>query len=145
MFGSDNTNKVKADTDKKTDEATTFVVSERSVINGNVNTNEPTVIGGTIEGSVSIENSFVLKEKGAIRGPVYCMTADVAGSINGNLICKGPVVLHSRAILTGDLQCTSLVLEKGVYFCGKVICSELQPEKVEETAEAVNILAKSEQ
>jgi len=145
MFGSDNKKKTKVETTKKTAEATAFVISEMSVVNGSVSTNEPALIMGTVEGSVSVENDFVLKEKGVIRGPVYCLKADVAGSINGNLICKGPVVLHSKATLTGDLQCTSLILEPGVYFCGKVICSEPEPEVVEEPTETADAPAESEQ
>jgi len=125
MFGSSSKN-VEADipATSANPEANEFVISENSVINGNVSTNEPAVINGTVEGTVSIDNTLVLGAKGMVRGPVFCQMATVEGSINGNLTCKGAVRLSATAKITGDVQCTSLVIEQGAYFCGKVICTD---------------------
>ncbi len=114
-------------------EAREFVISKDSVINGNVSTNEPTKIDGTIEGSVSVENSLYIGTQGAISGPVFCCVAVIDGSVNGNLSCKGAVRLNSTAKVTGDLQCTSLVVAQGAYFCGKLICVDSDRRGTQET------------
>jgi len=136
MFSSESNSKnAKVGIVRQSAEAKIFLISEMSVLNGSVSTNEPAMVMGTVEGSVSVENTFTLRPGGIVNGPVYCLMADISGTINGNVICRGPVVLRSKSSVTGDLQCTSLIMEKGVYFCGKVICSEPDMEAVEATVE----------
>lgn len=126
MFGS-NDKKVNDSVSVKEFEAEAFVLSENSVVNGNVTTNEPTTIEGTVEGNVTIENSLVLGAKGVISGPVYAqISAKINGAVTGDLTCKGPVYLSATAKMTGDVQCTSLTIEPGAYFCGKVVCAEIK-------------------
>lgn len=105
-------------------EAQSFVLSLNSIVNGNVTTSEPTIINGTVEGNVTIENTLILSVNGVIRGPVYAHVATVDGAITGDLTCKGSVRLGPTAKVTGDVQCTSLIIAQGAYFCGKVICTE---------------------
>ncbi|MCQ2362733.1 MAG: polymer-forming cytoskeletal protein [Acidaminococcaceae bacterium] len=140
MFGSSHKNlEEKLPATSVSSEAREFVISKDSVINGNVSTNEPARIDGTIEGSVSVENSLYIGLRGAVSGPVFCQVAVIDGCVNGNLICKGAVRLSSTAKITGDLQCTSLVVAQGAYFSGKVICVDSVQKEAQETdsAEAV--------
>lgn len=126
MFGGNSKKVEQGPAIEKKEEFKSLVISEKSIINGNVTTNEATVINGTIEGNVTIENTLVLGVNGVIRGPVYAHVATIDGAVTGDLICKGPIKLGATAKLTGDVQCTSLSIEEGAYFCGKVICTELK-------------------
>ncbi|MDO4935885.1 MAG: polymer-forming cytoskeletal protein [Phascolarctobacterium sp.] len=127
MFGNGDKKAEEVPATSKTQEAQKFLLAEDSVVNGDISTNEPAVINGTVEGSVTIENTLNIGAKGAIRGPVYvALDAKIDGVITGDLTCKGAVVLSATASLTGDVQCTSLILTKGAYFCGKVVCTEVK-------------------
>lgn len=124
MFGSNNKKAMDIPMQENSMEARAFVISEKSVVNGNVTTNEPTTINGTVEGTLTVENNMVLGVNGVVRGPVYAHVATVEGSITGDLICKGSVRLAATAKVTGDVQCTSLLIAEGAYFCGKVVCTQ---------------------
>ena len=127
MFGSSDKKADDVPATSKTQEAQMFLLAEDSVVNGDISTNEAAVINGAVEGSVTVENTLTIGAKGAIRGPVYvALDAKIDGSITGDLTCKGAVVLSSTASVTGDVQCTSLILAKGAYFCGKVVCTEVK-------------------
>ena len=125
MFGNNQKNVEDVPATSKNPEATVLLISENSVVNGNISTNEVTNIQGTIEGTITVENDFSLGNRGIVRGPIFCQKAFIEGAINGNLTCKSSVVLKSTAKVTGDVQCTSIVIEKGAYFCGNVVCTEV--------------------
>ena len=127
MFGNGDKKAEEVPATSKTQEAQSFLLAEESVVNGDISTNEPAVINGTVEGSVTIENTLSVGAKGAVRGPVYvAQNAKIDGVITGDLTCKGAVFLSATASLTGDVQCTSLTISEGTYFCGKVVCTQVK-------------------
>lgn len=134
MFGSNDKNKKNVGVSAGKEESTgMFLVCEQSFISGKVNTAENTVINGTIEGTLNVENDVAVGAKGVVRGPVYAHSLTLDGEVVGDVICKGPVRLSASARLTGDVQCTALIVMEGAYFCGKVVCDKpaaLEPEAV---------------
>lgn len=131
MFGSSNNDKAKkkpvAPVAKK-ENSGFFTLCENSIINGNVTTNEPAVINGTVEGTISVENNLKLGPKGVVRGPVYAHTMHVEGAITGDIVCKGTVHVTATARITGNVQCTALIVAEGAYFCGKLVCDKAAEE-----------------
>ena len=127
MFGSkEKTKKVVSTPVAKEERAGMFLVCEQSFISGKVSTAENTVINGTIEGTLNVENNVTVGTKGVVRGPVYAHSLTLDGEVVGDVICKGPVRLSASARLTGDVQCTSLTISEGAYFCGKVVCTQVK-------------------
>ena len=125
MFGSkEKTKKVVSTPVTKEERAGMFLVCEQSFISGKVSTAENTVINGTVEGSLNVENDVAVGAKGVVRGPVYAHSLTLDGEIVGNVMCKGPVRMSVSARLTGDVQCTALVIMEGAYFCGRVVCDK---------------------
>ena len=125
MFGNkEKTKKVVSTPVAKEERAGMFLVCEQSFISGNVSTAENTVVNGTIEGSLNVENDVAVGAKGVVRGPVYAHSLTLDGEIVGNVMCKGPVRMSVSARLTGDVQCTALVIMEGAYFCGRVVCDK---------------------
>lgn len=125
MFGSkEKTKKVVSTPVAKEERAGMFLVCEQSFISGSVSTAENTLINGTVEGSLNVENDVAVGAKGVVRGPVYAHSLTLDGEVVGDVICKGPVRLSASARLTGDVQCTALIVMEGAYFCGKVVCDK---------------------
>lgn len=125
MFGSNDNNKRSVSAPAGKEERNgIFLVCEQSFISGKVSTAENTVINGTIEGTLNVENNVAVGAKGVVRGPVYAHSLTLDGEVVGDVICKGPVRLSASARLTGDVQCTALIVMEGAYFCGKVVCDK---------------------
>lgn len=124
MFGSNENNKKGNSSVAKEEKASIFLVCEQSVISGNVSTSENTIINGTVEGTLNVENNVAIGVKGAVKGPIYAHNLTLEGIVTGDVVCKGPVQLSATARLTGDVQCTGLIVMEGAYFCGKVVCDQ---------------------
>jgi cytoskeletal protein CcmA (bactofilin family) len=83
----------------------------------------------TFEGTVRIDGKFtgtivtgdvlVVGEGARVNAEITCGTIIVHGEINGNVRAKNAIELHHPAKVRGNLEATSLMIEKGVIFEGQ--------------------------
>ena len=83
----------------------------------------------TFEGTVRIDAKFtgtivtndvlVVGEGAKISAEIACGSIVVHGEVNGNIKAKNAVELHHPAKVKGNIETPSLVIEKGVIFCGE--------------------------
>lgn len=94
------------------------LIGKNTVINGNISVQGCTRIDGYIEGTLAVDNTLHVGEAGVIKAPIYAQNAVIAGTVFGNIVCKGRLQLTDTAKVTGNLKCSSLVIPDGAYFRG---------------------------
>ena len=94
------------------------LIGKNTVINGNISVQGCTRIDGYIEGTLAVDNTLYVGEAGVIKAPIYAQNAIIAGTVFGNIVCKGRLQLTTTAKVTGNLKCASLNIPDGAYFRG---------------------------
>lgn len=94
------------------------LIGKNTVINGNISVQGCTRIDGYIEGTLAVDNTLHVGEAGVIKAPIYAQNAVIAGTVFGNIVCKGRLQLTNTAKVTGNLKCSSLIIPDGAYFRG---------------------------
>ncbi len=107
------------------------IIGKNTAINGNININGCTRIDGVIDGTLAVDSDLFIGESGVIRATVYAQNANIAGTVTGNIVCRGRLELMSAAKVTGDIKCGTLVIAEGATFNGK--CGSIDtPEAIAE-------------
>jgi cytoskeletal protein CcmA (bactofilin family) len=71
-------------------------------------------------GSIVTNDVLVVGEHARIDAEIACGTVVVHGEVNGNVKAKSGVELHRSAKVRGNLETSSLAIEKGALFQGEV-------------------------
>ncbi len=87
-------------------------------IKGDVVANGDIRIDGTVIGTVNAKGKLVLGPSGLIEGEVTCKSADVSGSIKGNITVSELTHLKATAKFSGDINTNKLAIDPGASFTG---------------------------
>lgn len=115
------------------------LIGKNTVINGNISVQGCTRIDGYIEGTLAVDNTLHVGEAGVIKAPIYAQNAVIAGTVFGNIVCKGRLQLTDTAKVTGNLKCASLVIPDGAYFRGSSSGFDEGAELPEGTPEVIEV------
>jgi cytoskeletal protein CcmA (bactofilin family) len=85
-------------------------------------------VDGKIIGDVFINDKqsghLVLSTNGIIEGNVTVSSAEVNGTIKGDIHVSGNLRLHSNAHVTGDVYYTGVEIQKGAMINGRLIAEQ---------------------
>lgn len=119
-------------------------IAEGSVLQGDLVSSKGIRIDGTIKGSVKCEGKVVVGRTGIVEGEIFCVSADIEGTLKSSIEVKDILELKSSSNLHGEITTGKLSIEPGATFTGsckmggvvKGISSEPQTEaeKQEKTA-----------
>ncbi|WP_299524268.1 polymer-forming cytoskeletal protein [Winogradskyella sp.] len=114
MFSSDN-KKPKQD---KTMETSTQqnIIAQGTKIVGDIASQGPFRIDGTVEGNVKTSGKIVIGKSGFIKGTLQGENADFEGKFSGKLILSGTLSLKSTAHIEGEVHTSKLAVEPGATF-----------------------------
>lgn len=91
-------------------------------------------VDGTIIGSVSCQGKFVLGELGKLEGNLVSLEAEIEGTIQGDLLVDGLLLLRKSANILGAVQTGRLVIEDGAQINGNISTGDL-PKSVSKPVE----------
>lgn len=94
------------------------LIGTGTIIKGDINANGDVRIDGTLTGTINAKGRLILGPQGVIEGNVFCKTADVSGTIKGNLTVAELTHLKATAKYTGDLTTNKLAIDPGAAFTG---------------------------
>lgn len=94
------------------------IISNGTVIEGEIKSNGDIRIDGTIRGSVTSKSKVVIGATGAVEGDVHCQNADISGAVKGKTNVAEMLFLKSHARINGDIHTGKLVVEVGASFTG---------------------------
>ncbi|MBU2926806.1 MULTISPECIES: bactofilin family protein [Winogradskyella] len=104
--------------DQSTMESTTQqnIIAQGTKIVGDIASQGPFRIDGTVEGNVKTSGKVVVGKSGYIKGTLQGENADFEGKFSGKLILSGTLSLKSTAHIEGEVHITKLAVEPGATF-----------------------------
>jgi len=92
------------------------VIAQGTKIVGDIASQGPFRIDGTVEGNVKTSGKIVIGKSGFIKGTLQGENADFEGKFSGKLILSGTLSLKSTAHIEGEVHTTKLAVEPGATF-----------------------------
>ena len=104
--------------DQSNMEATTQqnIIAQGTKIVGDISSQGPFRIDGTIEGNVKTSGKIVVGKSGYIKGTLQGENADFEGKFSGKLILSGTLSLKATAHIEGEVHINKLAVEPGATF-----------------------------
>ena len=93
-------------------------ISQGTEIKGNIKASGDFRMDGTLEGDIVLEGKLVVGENGNVRGNIICQSANITGTVCGNVTVKELLNLTSTAVVKGDIVINKLSIEPGAQFVG---------------------------
>jgi cytoskeletal protein CcmA (bactofilin family) len=88
------------------------VIQEDTTIVGSVRNCRHIEIRGYIEGEL-VADEVVVREGGRLHGKVRTVTADVSGTMQGNVVVKNLITIRSTGTVNGNVQYGQISMEMG--------------------------------
>lgn len=92
------------------------VIAQGTKIVGDIASQGPFRIDGTVEGNVKTSGKVVVGKSGLIKGTLQGENADFEGKFSGKLILSGTLSLKSTAHIEGEVHTSKLAVEPGATF-----------------------------
>ena len=93
-------------------------ISAGTEVQGNLVSKSDIRIDGIFEGDMVTSGKLVLGDSAIIRGNIICSSADIWGSVEGELCAKESITFKSTASFTGNLKTNKICIEMGAAFSG---------------------------
>ncbi|WP_426431839.1 bactofilin family protein [Winogradskyella sp. HB-48] len=114
MFSSDN-KKSKQEISMETSTQQNIIAQGTKIV-GDIASEGPFRIDGTVEGNVKTSGKVVIGKSGFIKGTLQGENADFEGKFSGKLILSGTLSLKSTAHIEGEVHTSKLAVEPGATF-----------------------------
>ena len=98
----------------------TAFIDQGSEFEGKLSFRDTVRIDGRFRGEIASENSLIVGESGEIDAEIHSKTVSISGTVHGNVIAQDKVVLHKTALVNGDIEAPTLVVEEGAKVSGKI-------------------------
>ena len=92
------------------------IISQNTKMIGDLSSEGPFRIDGTIEGNLKTPGKVVVGKTGLINGTLEWTNADFEGSFSGKLILSGTLTLKASARIEGEVVVGKLAVEPGATF-----------------------------
>lgn len=92
------------------------IIAKGTKIVGDIASQGPFRIDGTVEGNVKTSGKVVIGKTGFIKGTLQGENADFEGKFSGKLILSGTLSLKSTAHIEGEVHTSKLAVEPGATF-----------------------------
>ena len=108
------------------------IISEGTVIKGDIIANGDIRIDGDLTGNISAKGKLVVGPNGKIEGEIVCNNVEVSGAIKGKVTASELLNMKSTSKIEGDIIAGKLSVEPGSMFTGT--CAMRGANPVNETA-----------
>ena len=98
----------------------TAFIDQGSEFEGKLSFRDTVRIDGRFRGEITSENTLIVGESGEIEATIRSNTVAISGTVTGDVIAKHKVVLHKTAVLEGNVEAPSLVVEEGATINGQL-------------------------
>ncbi|MXV43804.1 polymer-forming cytoskeletal protein [Saccharibacter sp. 17.LH.SD] len=113
----------------KTNFSRTLVIGRGITIKGALQDVEKLVIEGTVETDHLTAKELVIAHGGAFQGIANVETAEISGTLDGELTARNSLCVRNSGRLNGDASCRRLQVDEGGEIIGKldIITTPQQP------------------
>lgn len=148
MFGSKNDNnnrpKVTSSSIPKSGGDRRNIISEGTVVVGNINAEGDLRVEGKVIGTLVCNSKLVVSETGYIEGNVDARMATIEGEIKGNVVTRELLTIDKTGKIFGDIFTQKLVVQMGAIFTGSSKMAEAAKDMLTKTPQrAKDLLSNS--
>lgn len=94
------------------------ILSENTVVTGDIAFDGSTKIDGKIAGNIVCDGDAIIGEAGSVNGNITAKSVIISGKVTGNVNAEKQFCITSTGILNGDVEASSLVIDEGAEFNG---------------------------
>jgi len=98
----------------------TAFIDQGSEFEGKLSFRDTVRIDGRFTGEITSENTLIVGESGEIQATIRSNTIAISGSVTGDVLANRKVVLHKTAVVDGNVETPSLVIEEGAVLNGQL-------------------------
>ena len=96
------------------------IIGPNTILAGNIEAGGFTRIDGGIRGDLKAKGRVVIGERARMKGNLAGTNITIGGVIVGNVIADGHLIIHSTAIVIGDIITRRIQADDGCFINGKV-------------------------
>lgn len=96
------------------------IISEGTVITGDIRVTSDFRLAGIIDGNVNTEGKCIVASTSTVKGNVQSPEADIAGTVNGHLTIGQRLTLRKTAVIKGNISTKVLLVEEGARIDGTI-------------------------
>lgn len=75
-------------------------------------------IDGEVEGTITCNGKVVIGQKGFLKGSISCVSAEIIGTVEGDVVVSETLSLRGTAVIKGDVKTKILMVEPNAVFNG---------------------------
>ena len=98
----------------------TAFIDQGSEFEGKLSFKDTVRIDGTFSGEISSDNTLIVGESGQIMASIHSVSVVISGLVEGDINASEQIVLHKSAVVNGDLDAPTIVMEEGAQLNGNV-------------------------
>jgi len=98
----------------------TAFIDQGSEFEGKLSFKDTVRIDGSFSGEISSDNTLIVGESGQIMATIKSVAVVISGLVEGDIHASEQIVLHKTAVVTGDLESPTVVMEEGATLNGCV-------------------------
>ena len=98
----------------------TAFIDQGSEFEGKLSFRDTVRIDGRFRGEITSENTLIVGECGEIEATIKSNTVAISGTVTGDVIARHKVVLHKTAVVDGNVEAPTLVIEEGATLNGQL-------------------------
>jgi cytoskeletal protein CcmA (bactofilin family) len=96
-------------------------VGKSVLFRGDLISSEDMTIDGRIEGSIEVRDHHLsIGPNATITADVVAKMVTIFGKITGSVMADEKIEIRRGATVEAEIQCQSLAIQEGAFFCGKV-------------------------
>lgn len=107
------------------------IIGQGITIRGNLTGEEPLIIEGRVEGTITLRNHLTVEGSGIVYADIEAENLTIKGQVNGNIVVQQAVAILSSAKVVGNIKAPRIIIEEGALFKGGI---EMEFELEEESA-----------
>lgn len=90
-----------------------------TVFEGTLRADNDVRISGRIVGKLDVDGRAIVAPEGSVEGEIKAVSADIGGSVNGELRIEEKLLLRASARIEGNIKTGRLIVEEGAIFNGE--------------------------
>ncbi len=98
----------------------TAFIDQGSQFEGKLSFKDTVRIDGHFSGEITSENTLIVGESGEVEACIKSRVVMISGTVEGPIQAKSQLVLHKTAVVNGDVETGSLVVEDGAVLNGRI-------------------------
>lgn len=112
------------------------IISKGSIIEGKFKSKDSLRMDGQVNGEIDCENRLVMGDTGKVVGSVRAAEAEILGSIEGDVVVTGSLILRSSAKIQGNITARTMSVDEGATYNGECRIGEFVSKKITKVIKA---------